>query len=335
MSVQRFRELTPRDLFGLTRTRAIVLLALFVVTETALGLTGGGPLHVTWQAVVSLVLINGSAVVSLLPGAFPLGAASTSLILVVVAVTTLIMSWSLPANGTAFTYSSWQLGANTFLLFALALRGRVAWAWIGMGVMSAITVTWTVTTGQGLLTGISLVDRQWGTLVLGTLFAIALARSARSIQAATDAENKRIIDAEIVRAGAEERTAHIQRLDELAAPALRQIAEGHASTPLRRAAYSVLEASLRDQLRAAALAREPLLSSARRARFRGVDVILLDDSASDLLDDALIDEVTAWMAEELDRVSGDTFTARLRNDPDGVTATIVAGERRLSRRFAL
>jgi hypothetical protein len=333
VSVQRLRSLTPRDLFGLTRTRAVVLLGLFAVTEAALALTGGGPFDVTWQSVVSLVLIIGCAVMSLLPGPFPLGSRQTIIILAVIVVTTIIMSWSLPTNGAAFTYSSWQLGANTFLLFALALRGRIVLAWFGMALMSAITVLWTTTTDQGVESGIDLVDRQWGTLVLGTLFAIALVRSARSIQAATDVENKRIIDAEVERAGAEERARHLLQLETTAGPALRAIASGDPLDERSRREFLVLEAALRDQLRAVALSREPLLTSSRRARLRGVDVILLDDSEETVSDERLATDVAIWMADQLDSVSLGTFTARLRSDPEGFTATVVSGDLRLSRRF--
>lgn len=333
MSAQNPQRLTPRDLFGLTRTRAVVLLTLFTVTEATLGLTGGGRFAPSWQVIVSLILICGCAVVSLLPGASPLGLRTTLLAVAVVGVSTAVMSWSLPTNGGAFSYASWHLGANTFLLFALALRGRILWSWAGIGLMSAITILWTVVTGQGAATGLDLMVRQWGTLMLGTLFAIALARSARSIQSATDLENKRLIDAEVERAAADERSRHLRELERLAGPALREIAAGGAIDADRRSQYLVLEAALRDRLRAIALSREPLSASARRARLRGVDVILLDDSAGAVVGDAQSREIAQWIADHLESVSRGTFTARLRPDPAGLSATIVSGDLRLSRSF--
>jgi hypothetical protein len=316
---------TSAGLLNLGRASGIGLLLLFVVSQTVLGVTARGPVVLTWQTVTALVLVNGAAVLAVLPGPTPLRASSTAAILGAVTLSTILITWNLPTDNSVAGYSAWHLGANTFLLFAVALRRRIGGAWIGMGIMTALTVLWSASTNQGVDHAFEL-DRQWGTLLVGTLFAFGLARTQQRIQSITQADNERLINEEVHRVAAEERSIHRARLERLAGPTLRSISENRIHDSAERARFLVLEAALRDQIRAKAFDREPLTSSARRARTRGVNVILLDDSNDREISASNAQELATWAAGHLDTVSEGTFTARLRARADGLIATIVAGD---------
>lgn len=100
-----------------------------------------------------------------------------------------------------------------------------------------------------------------------------------------------------------------------AEPILRRAAAGVGTADDRRQAVLV-EAALRDRLRAPRLAQEPLSAAVSGARDRGVEIDLLDDGPPDeVLPHRLLDQLT-------DRVTraarGDRITIRL-NPPDRPT----------------
>jgi hypothetical protein len=82
-----------------------------------------------------------------------------------------------------------------------------------------------------------------------------------------------------------------------------------AFTPQLLAEGRLVEASLRDAMRGRALFREPVITAAREARIRGVEVILLDDSGDDV--PAQIDTLACTVAGELSILQRGRLTARI------------------------
>lgn len=295
----------------LTGAGAQILLGVFLLTQGVMALTTLGGVLVPWVSLAALAIVASGAVLVMRPGPYPLPTGRTALVIGTVAVSTALVSWNLPTHGWP-GYASWHLGANTFVLLALGLRGRIGASWIGMGAMAAVSVTWTVSTGQGLVAGIDLVDRHAGTLLVGTMFALAFQRTARKISEFHETERRRATLEAETEANTQERHRQTARLESQVLPALRLINGESELSDDQRDGFRVLEASLRDEIRAGALLNEPLTSSVRRARERGVDLLLLDDSGASFFAESLLHDAVSWAAGAVDSVDQGRVVIRLR-----------------------
>ncbi|MFT2817039.1 hypothetical protein [Leifsonia sp. A12D58] len=228
-------------------------------------------------------------------------------------------------------FEHWHLGAITLVLLVMALRGRTGWAWVGYFVMAAVTVSWSVLNGLGAAEGFGLVIRHAGTLLVGTLAAVSLHRTARTLAGLNREHNLRATQEATQTAAIGERKAQLDRINALARPALERLANPHVPGEAERADCLLVEAGLRDAMRARSLCLEPLTSSARGARSRGIEVILLDDGGDQ--PPPGIDALAAFLAAELDAVPCGRFTARLLPAGRADLATVVIesdGHRMLS-----
>lgn len=312
MSVPTAKTIEVADLLRLTSVAAQGLVGLFLITQAVLAMGTLGDVLVPWISVVALAAMSLGAVVVMRPGGgYPLSGRRTTLVLVAVLVSTAMVTWNLPSHGWP-GYASWHLGADTFVLLALGLRGRIALSWVGMAAMAGLSVVWTVTTGQGAIAGINLVDRDAGTLLIGTMFALAFRGTARRVAEFHEADRLRAQQEAGSEAGKQERQYQSTRLKTQVQPVLELVARGGEQTDDQRAGFRVLEASLRDEIRAGALLGEPLISSVRRARERGVDVLLLDDSGGTLPGDVVLREAVAWAAGAVDAIELGHVVVRLR-----------------------
>jgi len=310
------------QLLNLTGGVTQVILLVFTITQTILALSNLKGLVHPCVSVIALIVVIGTAIVITRPGSYPLSLPRTLIAVAAVGISTAMVSWQLPPSGWP-GYASWHLGANTFILLYIGLRGRNGWAWIGMAAMTSVTILWTSTTGQGPLAGVDLVDRQAGTLLIGTIFAVGLARTARRIGQLNQAEGRHAALQAAAEAVSDERGEQAARLESEARPVLELIASPVALTAEQRAELLVLEATLRDSIRANSLSQEPLLSSAENARRRGVEVLLLDDSGDpDFQPDRHL-PVIAWVASELDELRDGRITARLLPSARTALASIV------------
>ena len=278
-----------------------LLLALYLMANIALLFFSGGwsdPLDVA-----ALIVLGSGAVAVASPGAYPLPRWRMVYVLAAVVIGSTLGAWSLSPGGDP-GYRSWHFGAATFVLFALALRGRLLWAWIGMGLAVAVAATWSTIVLGSPVHGIELTYGQAASLFAGTFFSVLLRRTAERI-VAFQAIERAGIAAEARRvAGARERDIQLAELRQLVDGPLTAIADGTA-TAADRAEHRLIEAALRDRIRGGALARDPLASAVREARRRGVDATLLDDAGAAESAAAL-----AWVAE---RVTGarESVTVRL------------------------
>lgn len=315
-------------MLALTGRTARLVLLLYITCQATLAVTGGGDPMRTWQGVLAFVMVMGISVLTVTPDRYPIRLSWTAAIVVVVVASSALIVWQLRTDGSWPGYSAWYIGANTFLLLALGLRGRYIWAWVGMAAMVATTVAWSVTTGQGPWHGASLVIKEAGLLAIGTFFAIGLGRTARRIQALQRAETATIAQAHAEQARAGERDRQLERLQSIAVPVLEKIASQGASTPVERTGYLALEGALRDGIRARTLAVEPLVSAALAARSRGVEVLLLDDLGDHPVQDAEARYAANWVAGILEATHCGTFTARVSWEAGEAVVTAVSATSR-------
>jgi hypothetical protein len=304
---------------GLTGRGGWLVAGLFLITQLTLAFTSNARLALTPPDLGALAILVAITVIVMFPGPYPLSHVWSIVIVLGVAAIVALVNSVLPVKGWP-GYESWQFGAITMVLLALGLRGRNIWAWTGMLLATALTVCWTVSTGQGVLAGINLIDRNAGTLLIGTVFSIGIRRSIRWITSLNLAEQRQASDEAFARATLQQRRDAMEALNAIAVPALMTIADDRMPSVAERDDFLVLEASLRDAVRAPGLAREPLASTVRLARMSGREVVLLDDDEAQGSTDADRDSLLAMASGRLSATSAKHVTIRLFTPPDAAVA---------------
>lgn len=203
--------------------------------------------------------------------------------------------------GPPMGFALWPLGATTPIYAYSCVRGRIAVAWAGLTTMSGEVCLWAfLEFGNPFGVGSLLFD--YAVIIMSTFFALTIRPAAATIFALQERSSDEVAREAAARAALEERDAQLHRLDELARPLLRRIAAAAAArvavmagergsprgvagrmvddaelTPEERAACALLEAHLRDTLRARVLVDDEVSAAVRSARSAGVEVVLLDD----------------------------------------------------------
>ncbi len=185
-------------------------------------------------------------------------------------------------------YAAWCLGAGAAVCCGLIARERPRQAWAGLALIIAVIGIWTLNTGREPIIIITLGAGQLFPLLIWHLTArISIDITART--AASEAAGAEITAQR--RAHQESETLMRQAMTSVrrrVEPLLTAIAEGAPITAGMRARARMLEAELRDERRAPFFTGTRVIESARAARTRGIDVILLDDrgTGNGLTDDA-------------------------------------------------
>jgi hypothetical protein len=301
-----------------------IVLAFYGMGTTIVALLNLRGTLVPVLAIVSLVLLWIALGILARPDRDPFGMASTIAIVSIVAVVTAISCWNI-ADVENPGYVTWPLGAMTFLLFVLALRGRRGWAWIGFGLLAAVSIVTGVFSEQNTLMVINDVARQSGTLLIGTLFALVLRRSSQTITSIQSNQLTRTTVAAASAAATRERAAQNARLERDARPALERILQPEPLSEDEQQHFRLLEATLRDGIRASGFSSERIAEATREARERGLTVVLLDDRGSELVDGER-DLVEAALLEQLTSTADGAITARLSPNDRDELATIVVEE---------
>ena len=310
-----------------------IVLAFYGVGTTVVALLNLGGLIVPALGIVALGLLWGGLAVLGLPKGEPLGLRWTLLILGIVTATTALMSWNIADPGSP-GFATWSLGAMTFLLFVLALRGRRALAWAGFGAVAVVSLAVALIVGQNLLGVVNDVARQSATLVIGTLFAMVLRRATRTISALQTSQLRLATTAASQSAAESEGAVQSARLDRDARPALYRIIDPTPFTHNDLSAFAALELSLRQGVQPKGFAGDALGEAVRHARLRGLTVSLFDDRGSDLSPSQTTRLEQALLPLLRDTTAG-TVTARLSPIGSEDIATIVVAEDGLYRRVVV
>jgi hypothetical protein len=215
--------------------------------------------------------------------------------------------------------SGWSHGIGTMVLAFMCVRGRTGSAWCGMVLMISVYIARATLVGLGPLTNIGNVLVDLGPLAMATVFSLTLRPGAKLVFDLRDAGERRTAELAAAEAAGVERDAQLRELDRLARPLLDRIAAGDDLDDADRLACRLLEAQLRDRLRAPGLDEPAIADAARSARARGVEVVLLDDSGGSAdLDDTARARVSSAVVAALESTrSGDV---RVRLLPPGRAA---------------
>ena len=286
-------------------------------------LIGIGALVLLWAGLAMLGLPKGE----------PLALTWTIGIVVIVGVVTAISSNNLATPDNP-GFANWHLGAMTFLLFVLALRGRRGFAWIGFATLAAVSITVAVLAEQALGSVINDVLRQSATLLIGTLFAIVLRRATHTISS-IQASQLRLAKLAAVTADATgQSAAQSLRLEEEARPALERVIDPRPFTQQELDAFAALESSMRFGVQPRSLSGDRIADATRAASDRGLNVTLFDDRGSALSapDRARLEEAMLPLLADRKVTS---IIARLSPEGTDEIATIVVEESGQFRRVVV
>jgi hypothetical protein len=263
----------------------------------------------------------------------PFSIGATAVVVGTVIVISAVDSWNV-LDTENLGYATWYRGAMTFILLVLCLRGRSGAAWFGFSLFGAISIIGGIFTQLDNYAAIYDVLRQAGTLLIGTLFAAALRRSSQTITAIQNSQLARATIAAATAAAAREGAIQTQRLESGARPALERILAGTPLTKSELKDFTLLEATLRDGIRATGLSSDRIAQAARDARDRNVRVTLLDDRGGDLDPDDLIRVEEALLAQ-FAAIENGAITARLSPEDRDEIATILVEENEQYRRVVV
>ncbi|MBN2176603.1 MAG: hypothetical protein JW722_02990 [Demequinaceae bacterium] len=333
----RLKETPATDistLIGIGKPGVWAILGLFVAGQIAFTLTTLDAVESPWPSLLALVVVAVAALPLALPHSDPFPLRWSSWILLATLVATALISWQLSDEGT-IGREAWHHGANTWLLFFLALRGRPGVAWLGFLGMTAVTEVWALDVGRGAFEPLTMLQTHAGILLVGTLFARALRRASARINSL----NLRSIDlaAAAATADAEQeiRQERVAELAEVATPLLGRISRSVMVSDDDRLDYLLAEATLRDSVRARGLHLPEIIKATTAARKRGVEVTLLDDRGGGLPTEAAMRLLTDRITEYLRHVDEGRLTIRLAPPGREVAASLVVESRGQSRRIDL
>ena len=225
-------------------------------------------------------------------------------------------------------YASWCTGAGSDLSRGLLMRGRPVYAWAGSAATTLATAYWVISTGRPLL--------MIFTYMLGHYFTLAswhgvahLSTRATTQIAATQRETARLQAQQRAHEEADRiMTSRMASVRQRVTPLLTQIANGKAPTPKLRSQAYLLEAELRDEIRAPFFTGTSIVTSAQAARRRGTEVILLDDSGDTTIDDQVRTNAVNYVTKFLNVTQSNRVVIRLNPPRRPTLLTIVTDDTR-------
>ncbi|WP_345496191.1 hypothetical protein [Nocardia callitridis] len=307
-----------RDLLGLRNRSAWLFL---IMLEATIGLYmvrnfAESPLI---PVVLALVLVVVAGVVVLVIPVDPLPWSATVFVVAAAPVATVLTSFDAEHG---WSKQVWTAFAASYVLAVLVLRGRLGAAWLGvLGTGVVIAVVGVV---AGVRSGVLLGAIVPVATVAGvSMFTAIMRPTQRSLRLLREEATMRAAAEATMAAENGERDRQLARLDKVARPILERIAEGAELTCDEREQCRLLEAELRDGLRAPHLATDELNGAARGARSRGVEVVLLDDGGFAGVPGWLRDQVIAAAARELDSANEGSVTVRILPMGRRILATVL------------
>ena len=226
-------------------------------------------------------------------------------------------------------YASWCTGAGSDLSRGLLMRGRPVYAWAGSAATTLATAYWVISTGRPLLMIFTYMLGHYFTLVSWHGVAHLSTRATTQI-AATQRETARLQAQQRAHEEADRiMTSRMASVRQRVTPLLTQIADGKAPTPKLRSQAYLLEAELRDEIRAPFFTGTSIVTSAQAARRRGTEVILLDDSGDNTtIDDRTRANAVNYVTKLLDLTQSNRVVIRLNPPRRPTLLTIVTDDTR-------
>ena len=226
-------------------------------------------------------------------------------------------------------YASWCTGAGNDLSCGLLMRGRPVYAWAGSAATTLATAYWVFSTGRPLFMIFTYMLAHYFTLASWHGVAHLSTRATAQI-AATQRETARLQAQQRAHEEADRiMTSRMASVRQRVTPLLTQIANGRAPTSELHSQAYLLEAELRDEIRAPFFTGTSIVTSAHAARRRGTEVILLDDSGDNTtIDDQVRTNAVNYVTKLLNITQSNRVVIRLNPPRRPTLLTIVTDDTR-------
>jgi len=323
------------QLLGLTTPAARVVMVLFILSNFVYAFATLDEVKHPGPVLVAVLIVNSAVFLLVREHADPFPLLWTAAILAAVALSTVLVAFQLPDVGQPGR-ASWHLGSNLWMLFFLAMRRRPGAAWVGYGIMAAITFSWSLSVGRGALDAVFLLDTHAAILLVATLFALNLRRTARGINEFDRRAVGSAIEAAEGSTSAQIRKRRVVELRASAAHLLESIVnEGAPTDPQAKRGFATAEAFLRDGVRGRSLMTPRIASASTAARERGVEITLLDDRGQGLAAGDAMVRLSEIVVSQLDALSEGSVTVRLAPTGRRVAVSIVRSDTNAHLRIEL
>lgn len=307
------------ELFGLNRPVSLAVAAAIMVALASLGLAADGVDHPAGYLAAFVIAAIGGVAVLRGPGDPLAGWASAVTAATSVAATVLA---ALVCDPDARQPNLMINGLVSLIWLPLCFRGRSPVAWLSFAACLAALGIATALTGPmpGALFG---QTGSAGILAIATVFARIVRPRAQQLALLfrRSRREEAVLDTEL--ALQVMRDEQLSRLDQGARPLLELIASGAALTPQQVEDCRLVEAQLRDRIRAPGLDTPEIATAAWQARTRGAAVLLLDDRTGGDDDPSLLEPVRRRATRVLAGARrGEDITVRLLPRGRDLIATI-------------
>ena len=323
------------QLLDLTSPAARAVMWLFVFSNFLYAFVTIDEVKHPEPVLLAALIVNSAVILLVREHADPFPMLWTVAILAAVASSTVLVAFQLPDVGPPGR-ASWHLGSNLWMLFFLAMRRRPGAAWVGYGIMAAITFSWSLFVGRGLLDAVYLLDTHAAILFVATLFALNLRRTARRINEFDLRAVGSAIEAAEGATSAQIRKRRVVELRASAAHLLESLVNDGPPVDARtKRGYATAEALLRDAVRGRSLMTPRIAAASTAARERGVEVTLLDDRGQGLVTGDAMVRLSEIAVEQLDAIGGGSVTVRLAPKGRRVAVSIVTSDTAVHPRIEL
>ncbi|MDH3024085.1 hypothetical protein QEN35_06750 [Gordonia alkanivorans] len=325
---------TTGNLFGLGSPLLIKALAIFGGIYVIVMIGAGWQIRsvATWAALAAgFALFVAAAAILMRYGRSTLPQRTAAVVTTLTVAGATTSFWSLPLDTYLTLQTTPVTSAMTIILAMVVLYRRPWFAWVGALCATGLAAVGGEMIGIGYAVGAGNTLFCYPVLVLATLFGLMAIPMPDRLRSLREQAFAQAAEEAATAAAASERRSQLQRLDAGARPILEQIAEGHAFGPDEARDVRLMEAQLRDIIRAPGWDSPEVGESVWGVRRRGVSVRLLDDGALDEfgIDDKqsrgnlarriLVDELTAIEAT----ADQGSLTARILPVGREVLASIV------------
>ncbi len=204
-------------------------------------------------------------------------------------------------------YSTWYvLGIGT-ILGGTALRGRRNFAWIGLFTLVLELALWG---GVASLASTGLPG-VFSLVVTGHAVSLGVERAIRTSEEMNRVAAVTAADTAAAEAASKVQSSLLEKTLRTALPVLNLIAAlgGNLNESQKREAL-LLEAGLRDEIRGESLLNDSIRSAIRKARERGVEVLVLDEGGLDDLSASERSSILDRTASSIDSVCAGRLTIR-------------------------
>lgn len=311
------------DVVGLRSRWSRTVAAVFVACAAVAALTSISAGMHPLSALTSLVLLAVGVGSVAIPGGDVLARRWTAVCMATVPLQIIAAATGLAGPVADPVGNAASISGGLVVCAFLCVRGRAGWAWLCQLIACAIYTGWVIDAGSPVSEISQIVAPSIGVMVIATVFSALLRPAAREIFLLRVAQTAQVVETAADDAANAERRRQTERLDQLARPALKRICDAAPLSQTDKHKILLLEARLRDSIRAPGLDIPALTDAVWTARDRGVTVTLLDDGALDELASKTIAQLHHSIVEHVYSAhAGTTMTIRIAPPKREYLATV-------------